>query len=98
MLRTRKAYRSTGRFAMLLAVLATLLWPLLLPATSSSAESGTDSRLPDGSPTAALDNEQDFTAQASLETVRPSVQWSPAGSQEWQAVPTRQAVRAGDRV
>jgi len=36
--------------------------------------------------------------QATLETRQPEVQWSPAGAVNWQAVPTRQDVRAGDRV
>lgn len=38
------------------------------------------------------------TAQATLETRQPVVQWSASGTTGWQAVPDRQAVRAGDRV
>ena len=35
-------------------------------------------------------------AFARLETRRPTVQWSPAPSTEWQEVPDRQTVQAGD--
>lgn len=41
---------------------------------------------------------QDAPEQATLETMRPEVQWSPTGSIRWQLVPLRQSVRAGDRV
>ncbi|HZU08005.1 MAG TPA: hypothetical protein VFB73_18750 [Chloroflexota bacterium] len=54
--------------------------------------------LPAGSaPAAARVAGQDLGDQATLETRRPEVQWSPAGATEWQAVPDRQTVRAGDR-
>jgi hypothetical protein len=36
--------------------------------------------------------------QATLETVRPEVQWTPAGATTAQTVATRQIVRAGDRI
>jgi hypothetical protein len=36
--------------------------------------------------------------QATLEMRQPEVQWSPSGAVGWQSVPTRQDVRAGDRV
>jgi len=41
---------------------------------------------------------QEPADQATLETRLPEVQWSPAGATDWQSVPTRQEVRAGDRV
>src|SRR5687768_14924070 len=40
---------------------------------------------------------QDLSEQATLETRQPEVQWSAAAAADWQTVPTRQAVRAGDR-
>ncbi len=41
---------------------------------------------------------QEQGSQATLETRRPDVQWSPAGAGAWQSVPDRQVVMAGDRV
>src|SRR5207248_26478 len=41
---------------------------------------------------------QEAADQATLETRQPEVQWAAAGAADWQAVPTRQDVRAGDRV
>src|SRR4051812_8650635 len=40
---------------------------------------------------------QELTDQATLETRQPEVQWSAAGATDWQSVPTRQTVAAGDR-
>src|SRR4051812_18005614 len=42
--------------------------------------------------------QQELTDQATLETRRPQVQWSPASATHWEMVPSRQTVRSGDRV
>jgi hypothetical protein len=41
---------------------------------------------------------QEIADQATLETVQPTVEWSPAGAFRWQTIPTRQTVQTGDRV
>src|SRR3954447_26475470 len=46
----------------------------------------------------AVPDAQNLQDQATLETRRPEVQWSAAGSDDWQTVPSRETVRGGDRV
>jgi hypothetical protein len=41
---------------------------------------------------------QDLQARATLEVLRPDVQWSPSGAARWVSVPARQDVVAGDRL
>ena len=41
--------------------------------------------------------QQELTAQATLETLQPEVQWAPTDG-DWQTVPARQTVQAGERV
>jgi hypothetical protein len=41
---------------------------------------------------------QDLSEEATLETIRPEVEWSPAGTTNWRAADARQTIRAGDRV
>jgi hypothetical protein len=42
--------------------------------------------------------QQQLSDQATLETRRPEVQWSPASSTDWTGVPARQTVSTGDRI
>ncbi len=66
------------------------------PPTAASAPPFANAPLPLAPP--AAPDAQALEDQATLETRRPEVQWSPAGSEDWQAVPTTQTVHAGDRV
>src|SRR5688572_12608094 len=70
------------RLASALLLLFSLIWPL------QAAPLGP----------APVANAQDLVDQATLTVSQPQVQWSPAGEEAWQAVPTQQTVRVGDRV
>ena len=85
---TRGLYQSSRfRLASTLLVRANLLALFLAPAGTAADEAAVN----------AVDQQQ-LAEQATLETRQPEVQWSAAGAPDWQSVPARQTVRAGDRV
>jgi YVTN family beta-propeller protein len=91
-------------------VFTTLYWPMTGLASAWAADAvpllgalprlsaATDySMRPADGRVAARVGRQDLAEQATLETRRPDVQWSPAGAEDWQNVPMRQEVKVGDR-
>jgi hypothetical protein len=71
------------RLTVALVLLVSLVWPLWGPQREASARPLANDALVD---------------QGTLEMRQPEVQWSVRGSTTWQAVLSRQAVSAGDRV
>ena len=102
--------RCRGRLFWLggLVVLASLLGPLVRPAESAPPSLGPRPLLGPLSPgafdqtsdavDAATAQQQTLAENATLETLQPEVQWSPAGATTWDSVTSRETVRAGDRV
>src|SRR5581483_12024323 len=91
-----------------LVVLAILLGPPVRPAEGAPPSPGPrplHDPLPLGyveqvseAVEAATAQQQALAENATLETLQPEVQWSPAGSTTWESVTGRETVRAGDRV
>src|SRR5438132_9404653 len=87
------------RLVVALALLASLLVPLV-PAAGAPADAppGSAARQAAGAQSPGVAPEADRTTYAHLEARRPTVQWSPAGATDWQEVPDRLTVQAGDRL